>query len=240
MATTEHVWTCDDLDRVCDAGLLGNTDRVELIDGELIYKLDYCPEAAAFYQEMGVPLRRHWTRAEDRELVRLGILQPGEIVQLAEGDAPPARSQKPRHPTTVLLCGDTLRHFLKDCCIREEKPLRLDVGSEPEPDLVVVPGTPRDYVRQHPMIAWLLIEVADSSLGFDRKEKASLYARAGIQDYWIVNLVDHQLEVRRQPVPMTAKVYGHDYQSVVVIPSTGTVSPLVRSDLHMPVAELLP
>ncbi len=62
-------------------------------------------------------------------------------------------------------------------------------------------GGPRDYVDAHPADPVLVVEVALPSLGFDREHKASLYARAGRPEYWIVNLVDRALEVRRYPAP---------------------------------------
>lgn len=84
--------------------------------------------------------------------------------------------------------------------IRVQNPLAfLQVESEPEPD--VVWAKRKDYSTQHPTAddVLLLIEVADSSLDFDRTEKAELYAEAGIREYWIVNLIDRTVEVRRDP-----------------------------------------
>jgi Uma2 family endonuclease len=66
-----------------------------------------------------------------------------------------------------------------------------------------VTGSIRDYKKQHPTTAVLVVEVADTTLQFDRTTKAALYARAGIPEYWIVNLADRVLEVHRQPAPMT-------------------------------------
>jgi len=62
----------------------------------------------------------------------------------------------------------------------------LDPDSEPEPDVVVIRGAPRDSLADHPSTAALVVEVADSRLRFDRTVKGRLYARAGIADYWIV------------------------------------------------------
>lgn len=84
--------------------------------------------------------------------------------------------------------------------VRVQNPVAfLDADSEPEPDIVW--AKPRRYATRHPTAddVLLLIEVADSSLEFDRGEKANLYATAGILDYWIVNLIDRTVEVRRDP-----------------------------------------
>ena len=77
-------------------------------------------------------------------------------------------------------------------------PLALDALSEPEPDVSVVPGSWRDYDTDHPQSPVLVVEVADATLAFDRDDKASLYARAGVADYWIVNLPDRRLELSSQ------------------------------------------
>ena len=76
-------------------------------------------------------------------------------------------------------------------------PVALDDYSEPEPDAAVVPGDPRDYRASHPTSPVLVVEVAASRLAFDRRHTASLYARARITDYWVVNLVERVLEVHR-------------------------------------------
>ena len=93
-------------------------------------------------------------------------------------------------------------------------PVALDDESAPEPDLAVVPGARADYRASHPPRPALALEVADSSLDFDREHKGSLYARAGVQDYWIVNLIDRVLEVYRDPGQDPSAPYGWRYRSV--------------------------
>ena len=94
---------------------------------------------------------------------------------------------------------DTLRAaFGPGWVVRAQGPLALDDESEPEPDVAVVPGSRRDYLHSHPALPVLAVEIAESSLSFDRRQKGSLYARAGLGDYWIVNLVDRVLEVYRK------------------------------------------
>jgi hypothetical protein len=82
--------------------------------------------------------------------------------------------------------------------------------------------------------------VADSSLAFDREEKGSLYARAGVADYWIVNLVDHVLEVLRAPVPEPTAPYGWRYSSVEQLGPTAAVAALAFPDRPIAVSDLLP
>jgi Uma2 family endonuclease len=119
-------------------------------------------------------------------------------------------------------------------------PIALDDESEPEPDVVVVPGTHRDYELAHPARPALLVEVAESSLADDRGTKAALYARAGIADYWILNLVDRVLEVCREPVAATASGSGWRYRAITVLHAGDAIAPLARPDRPVEVAALLP
>ena len=124
--------------------------------------------------------------------------------------------------------------------VRIQLPVSLDDESAPEPDLVVVPGRSADYRYAHPSRPELTIEVADSSLAFDRQHKGSLYARGGIQDYWIVNLVDRVLEVYRDPAPDAAAVYGWGYRSVLSLTRADVVIPLAFPSARIRVTDLMP
>ena len=88
-------------------------------------------------------------------------------------------------------------------------PLVLGPDCEPEPDLAVASGTPSDYVAQHPDAALLVVEISDSTLQFDQQRKLPVYARYGIPESWVVDLVDGKLEVYRQPVYYRAKESLH-------------------------------
>jgi Uma2 family endonuclease len=116
--------------------------------------------------------------------------------------------------------------------IRVQNPVALpDCDSEPEPDLVW--AKPRDYAPRHPTAGeiLLLIEVAESSLDFDRGEKADLYAAARIIEYWIINLVDHTIDTHRDPHD------GH-YRNVQSFGLESTVAPTVFPDARLRVATL--
>jgi Uma2 family endonuclease len=90
------------------------------------------------------------------------------------------------------------RIFHSGCHVRTQLPLAIDPSSEPEPDLAVVKGSGRDYIEAHPSSAVLVIEIADTSLEYDRR-KGRVYAGSGIPEYWIVNLADRCVEVYRDP-----------------------------------------
>jgi Uma2 family endonuclease len=89
-------------------------------------------------------------------------------------------------------------------------------------------------------MAALVVEVADSSLRLDRNLKGGLYARAGVAEYWIVNLVAGGLEVHRVPQPAAEAAYGWLYRSVEILQSPATVTPLAARGARIPVADLLP
>jgi Uma2 family endonuclease len=85
-----------------------------------------------------------------------------------------------------------------------------------------------------------VVEVAERSLAFDRRHKAGLYARAGIADYWIVNLIDEVVEVHRGPVTDAIAEFGWRYGNIQTLATGGSISPLCRPDVTVAVADLLP
>src|SRR5438034_4762368 len=133
---------------------------------------------------------RRWTRREYERMIDRGIFRPDDRLELIDGQMVVKEPQDSDHFTAILLVADTLRAaFGPGWLVRPQGPVALDDESEPEPDLAVAPGTLRDYRREHPARPVLVVEVAVSSLRLDRNEKSSLYARARLEDYWIVNLV---------------------------------------------------
>ena len=184
---------------------------------------------------------RRWTRAEYGRLVDAGILRPGDPVELLGGELMVAEPQGSRHYTSVGLVEDALRvAFGAGWVIRSQGPVALDDESEPEPDVAVVRGTIRDFSGDHPARPVLVVEVSDSSLRLDRERKGSLYARAGLGDYWIVNLVERVLEIYREPVADPCAMYGWRYASVTVLGPDASASPLAAPTASIIVHALLP
>lgn len=147
--------------------------------------------------------------------------------------------QGSRHATAIRLAEDTLRSiFGAGFDIRVQLPLALDLDSEPEPDLAVVTGFPRDYRDAHPQTAVLIVEVTDTTLSYDRERKARLYAKAGIPEYWIINLLEGHVEIYRHPAIVSSS--GAAYQSCSVASSSDTISPLAAPERSLTVADLLP
>jgi Uma2 family endonuclease len=170
-----------------------------------------------------------------------GIFAPDERVELIEGEVLQMAPQGPTHSTGTCTTQDTLRDaFGPGFYVRHQLPLSLGQASDPEPDLAVVRGSSRDYRTAHPTTALLVVEVADTTLAFDRQKKASLYARAGIQDYWIVNIPEQVVEVHREPRPDPDRPFQYGYTRVSRHGAGDTLMPLAAPEAAIPVADLLP
>jgi len=183
---------------------------------------------------------RRWTRTEYDRLVDLGVFER-EPVELIDGQLVVAEPQSAYHASGVTRVDYALRAQLPDgWIVRLQAPISLDDDSAPEPDLAVVAGRPGDYGRAHPARPALAIEVADSSLAFDRQHKGSLYARAGIEDFWILNLVDRAIEVYRDPGPEPSATFGWRYRSHTTLTPPAIVVPLAFASCRIAVADLLP
>ena len=186
------------------------------------------------------PALRRWKRAEYERLVDLGLFR-GDAVELIGGHLVVAEPQGSYHATAVGAADDAIRAVLPPgFIVRAQMPVALDDESAPEPDLAVVPGARGDYRDAHPARAALVVEVADSSLELDRAHKGSLYARAGIQDYWIVNLIDRTVEVHRDPGPDPSAPYGWRYRSMQTLAPPARVALLALPAAQICVADLLP
>ncbi len=182
-----------------------------------------------------------WTRAEYARMLDCGLLREGDPVELVGGHLVAREPQHAPHATATRLVVQALEAvFTGPFDVRAGLPVALDLESEPEPDVAVVRGAPRDYREDHPARPVLVVEVAQSSLVFDRRYKASLYARAELADYWIVNLIDGQLEVYRGPVPTPEAEFGWAYRQVTFLRPEALVAPLALPDSRIRVADLLP
>ncbi|MEX2220671.1 MAG: Uma2 family endonuclease [Candidatus Rokuibacteriota bacterium] len=184
---------------------------------------------------------RRFKRVEYDRLIESGFFRPGDPVELLGGQLIVAEPQGSRHFAAVRAAEEALRAaFGRGWEVRGQGPLALDEESEPEPDLAVVPGNFRDYQVAHPSRPVLVVEVSESSLALDREHKGSLYARAGLADYWIVNLPERALEVYREPAPDPAATFGWRYGPVTVLGPGAAVSPLALPGGRIRIVDLLP
>ncbi|WHZ25368.1 MAG: Uma2 family endonuclease [Nitrospira sp.] len=182
---------------------------------------------------------KRWTRREYDRMAEAGFFTQGDRVQLIEGDIVTMTPQNSPHASAIGKTERVLeRLFGMNVWVRVQMPLIVDPDSEPEPDLAVVPGTPDDYRDEHPRSALLVVEVSDTTLALDRDRKRAIYARAGISEYWIVNLAERCLEVYRDPiaVPGQASVY----RSAQKLTPADSLVPLAAPAATVTVADLLP
>jgi hypothetical protein len=184
---------------------------------------------------------RQWTRAEYDRLIEIGVFDLGERVELLGGEILIAEPQSSPHYTAVALVEDALKlAFGPGWLVRTQGPIALDDRSEPEPDVAAVRGGVRDYGREHPVRPVLIVEVAEASLALDRAHKGSLYARARMEDYWVLNLVNRVLEVYRQPVADALAPFGWRYASRQTLGAESHIAPLAAPSSRVSVSDLLP
>jgi Uma2 family endonuclease len=172
-----------------------------------------------------VPVRR-FTVDEYHRMIAAGVFAEDDRLELLDGWIIAKPAQTSPHVTVLGRADAVLRGVLPAGWHVRIRSAITTADSEPEPDLAIVRGAARDYLSRHPgpqEIA-LLIEVADSTLAEDRKFKGRIYARAGIPIYWIINLVDMQIEVYTDPTGPDAtpgyrqlQTYGPDDLVPVVI-----------------------
>lgn len=181
------------------------------------------------------PSRHRFTVDDYYKMAEVGILKPDDRVQLIRGDIIDMPPIGPEHAGEVnRFTRIFVLAFSHRAVVAIQNPVRLERHSEPEPDVALLRPRDDDYRSAHPTPAdvLLLVEVAASSLDFDRETKVSLYAEAGIPEYWIVNLVDSVVEVYREPKDGV-------YRSVQALKRGDTVQPLAFPDVTLALDDLL-
>jgi Uma2 family endonuclease len=188
-----------------------------------------------------MPGQLRWTRHEYERLIDHGFLDEDDPIELLDGLLLVKEPQHSPHRTAVLLVAKALeRAFGDGWFVQTQSPIILDDRSEPEPDICVVRGSPRDYVDSHPTRPVLIVEVAQSGLRRARGRKATVYARARIADYWIVNLIDRVLEVHREPARAGPSLRHCAYAVIDTLGAVATITPLSAPSAGVRVANLLP
>jgi Uma2 family endonuclease len=183
---------------------------------------------------------RRFSKAEYYRLGELGFFR-GQKVELIDGRLMVHSPQNAPHSTAVYQVQVALQQaFGPSYLVRCQFPIDLGQTTEPEPDVAVVVGPASRYAQAHPTTAELIVEVSETTLTYDRGRKGSLYARAGVADYWVVNLVQRQVEVYRAPIADANEPFGHRYSSRTDAQVGGTVSPLAAPAAALAVADLMP
>jgi Uma2 family endonuclease len=179
--------------------------------------------------------RRVLTVAEYHRMAEAGILTERDRVELIEGELIAMSPIGSEHSGTVNALNRTLVRAVGDrAIVAVQNPVQLDDLSEPEPDFALLKPRDDDYRRAtpRPHEVLLIIEVADTSLAYDRAVKRSLYARHGIPEFWIVNLAAKQVEVCRSPT-------GEQYASVSHVGREAVLEPQLLPGATIPVSALL-
>ncbi|MEM6251791.1 MAG: Uma2 family endonuclease [Cyanobacteria bacterium P01_D01_bin.156] len=185
-------------------------------------------------QALGLSPKR-WTLDEYHQLIAQGFLTSKSAVELINGQIIEMVPQQPPHAATTDEGGDYLKAlFAGKAKVRVQLPVTLPPDSEPEPDFAIVRIDENFYRDRHPNPddIYLIIEVADSTLRKDRQYKSQLYAQAGIPEYWIINLQQHQVIVYRQG-------QADGYQLEQTFEATDGVQPLAFPELTVDLKRLL-
>jgi Uma2 family endonuclease len=178
---------------------------------------------------------RRFTTDEYDHLTEIGFLGEDDRVELLEGEIVEMPPMGNRHSSCIARLTRVLQPKLGDSALLwAQMPVRIDDRSKPEPDAALVRFDPNFYASGQPTAAdvLLVIEVADSTLGYDRSRKGPVYARGGIPDYWLVDLNAERVEVFREPA-------GEHYQSVQVFRRGERISVLALPGLELTVDEIL-
>jgi Uma2 family endonuclease len=203
-----------------------------IVHPEAEYSTPVVAAAMAVAPAQPRPLR--WTKQEYQWLSEQGVFQDrrvelieGEIVEMSPMNAP--------HWKACLLTRDVLQKtFGEGYIVTDQLPISIVDESQPQPDVAVIQGRVRDF-GELPTQAVLAVEVSDSTLRYDQERKLKLYARAGLAEYWILDLNARQLIVHRQPDAQNER-----YQLVQILSAHEAVAPQEAPQSAIKVADLLP
>jgi Uma2 family endonuclease len=191
-------------------------------------------QAQSNFQLTDLPQRR-WSVDEYHRMIAAGILTSSDRVELLEGHIIEMVPQEPPHASTTSSFGnDLVMLFAGKAWVRQQLPITIAPNSEPEPDIAVVQLDLNRYRDCHPIPedVYLLIEVSDSTLSYDRDRKAKVYAKANIPEYWVIDVNKKQLLVFREP-------QGDTYQVEQVLGVKDAIAPAAFPDLVVELSNLL-
>jgi Uma2 family endonuclease len=181
---------------------------------------------------------KRWSVAEYHRISELGILDADGRTELIEGEILLMAAKVTAHTITLRLLASLLDEiFDRDTTVSiiTQDPIQLNDLSEPEPDLVIVKGTILDYASNHPCPEdiYLVVEVADSTLRQDCQVKDKHYARAGIVEYWVVDIQNRQLNIFRNPTET-------GYTERPILSEPNSFSPLAFPQISIDLSSILP
>ncbi len=182
------------------------------------------------------PQTHLWSIADYHQMIEAGILDEDDHVELLEGKIVCMSPQRPFHAASVQRSSRLLFKLLGDRAeIRIQLPVILGDDSEPEPDVAVVRFDAHEYSFRHPEAPdiYLLIEVADSTIAKDRKQKARIYAKNRVLEYWILDVQRRQVYVFRQPD-------DGNYLEQLVLSSSDSIAMLSFPDVAIALDAMFP
>lgn len=227
-----RLWTAAEFERMRQLGLFGER-TVELIHGTVIERAGDGSTAPFVFT------RKEYYALDDHGFFRSRVQH--QRVQLIGGVIFLESPMNPPHATAIRKVTKLLERIFTDGYdVRVQIPLDLGPISEPHPDLAVVTGSFEDYATEHPKTALLVVEVSDATINTDLYDKASLYATAGIADYWVVDLTTDRVLVFRNPAPEAGSAFGQNYSSVSAHGRDDRLSPLAAPTARVLAGDLLP
>ncbi|PZA06380.1 Uma2 family endonuclease [Meiothermus sp. PNK-Is4] len=176
------------------------------------------------------PQKKRWTVDELLAMEKAGLLDPEKRIELLDGEVYEMPPTSEGHASSVdWLVRLFLKQFDERAVVRSQNPIRLDDEDLPLPDLALLEWKEDFYRQGHPRPenVYLVVEVSDATLWFDRSSKLKRYAKAGLREVWIVNLKDRQTEVFRDPS-------GEEYLTRFVVKPGESVAPLAFPDDPIP------
>ena len=186
------------------------------------------------------PQPMRWTIEQYKGLGDAGVFGD-KRVELIEGAIYEMSPIGVAHWVAVNLVTQELNKvFATGFFVSAQNAIEFGKKSQPQPDVAVFKGSIRDFKKNIPHKAVLIIEVSDSTLKFDRTEKMSLYAKNKIAEYWLLNLKERKLEIYRAPFEDANALHGWSYSDIRVLEATESIAPLSALQSQINVADLLP
>lgn len=181
---------------------------------------------------------KRWTVDEYERLYRAGFI-PEKHVELIEGEIVPMAPQDFPHGNAIERTTDVLSEKYREThFVRVQLPLTLSSTSQPEPDFALVPKAGRGPDSPHPSMADLVLEVSASSLDYDLAEKASIYARYGLPEVWVLDVKRRVLIRHREPTADPEQPFGFRYARVTRHGQDDIVTALFRPEVELEVGAL--
>ena len=232
MAVRPRPFTREEYHRLAEIGVLNEDSQVELLEGRIV---DRFPPRGNGGLKIGHLHLHRFTRDEYHRMMEAGLLGEDDRVELLEGAVLAMSPIGPHHCAVVDFLVRFFTRSLGDrAIVRVQSPIVLDDGAEPQPDLALLRPRTDFYRASHPSPAdiLLLIEVAESSTDVDLETKPPAYARGGVREYWVIDLLHKRVVVHRRPE-------GDRYTDVRAFGPEATVSPANFPDVQLPVVDCL-